>query len=313
MSGGGHSAGAGSTMATGTILVIDDERRMANSLRDLLADIGYEVDVAYGGQPGIAKLRTRAYQVVITDLRMENVDGLAVIRHVHENYPKTLIVVITGYASTESAIEAVHYQVFDYLRKPFDFELIRLVLEKAFQKLETDQLREDTAAMLSHDIKIPLSSIIGFAQMIHNPVSGQLHPRTSEFAETIEANGQKILNLLDNYLTSCKIEDGTFQISAVPSDMSGMIRDLISASQFSAKRCGCPIEANLENLPEMVRVDEPLLYRAVGNLLQNAIKYNSGDRPIHIGADRVTAAESALGVDTLEIWVEKRGPRLLSQ
>ncbi|MBI3737216.1 response regulator, partial [Candidatus Sumerlaeota bacterium] len=141
-----------------SILIVDDERRLADSLRDLLAIEGYKARTAYSGSEALEALREHPYPIVVTDLRMQGVDGLDVIRHVHENYPKTLVIVVTGYASADSAIEALHYHAFDYIRKPFEFDHFKRALERAFQKLEMDQLREDTAAMITHDIKLPLTS-----------------------------------------------------------------------------------------------------------------------------------------------------------
>ena len=267
---------------------------MADSLRDLLAGVGYTVQVAYGGPEGIEKIKRASFNVVVTDLRMQDIDGLSVIRFIYENSPRTLIIVITGYASTESAVQALHLQVFDYLRKPFDFSLFQMVIEKAFQKIETEQLREDTAAMITHDIKIPLTSIIGFASMLYDRERQEFHPRAREFAEAIQTNGQKILGMIENYLTTCKIESGTLQIMPVPVDIRQMLLDIVDTSIIGASRRGREIVHQIGALPGTVDVDEPLLYRAVSNLLQNAIKYSSGEGPIRVWAGLVEPAMSPL-------------------
>src|SRR4051794_4269030 len=95
-----------------SILIIDDEKRMTDSLRDLLVTLGYNVQASYGGQEAIDLIKRCHFHVVVTDLRMQDIDGLEVIRYLHAHCPRALIIVITGYASTESAIQAVHYHVF---------------------------------------------------------------------------------------------------------------------------------------------------------------------------------------------------------
>ena len=282
-----------------TVLIIDDERRMADSLRDLLAGAGFKAQVAYGGPEGIEALKRATFQVVVTDLRMQGVDGLAVIRFINDHAPRTLILVVTGYSTTESAIEAIHYHVFEYLRKPFDFDLFRMAIEKAFQKIETEQLREDTAAMITHDIKIPLTSIIGFAAMLYDREQQKFHPRAREFAESIQANGQKILVLIDNYLTTCKVEAGTLKIMPVALDLRQAIVELVETAQVEASRRGRRLVLELGDLPESVEVDEPLLFRAYGNMLQNAIKYSSTEGTIHVRAGRVAPQASPLKTASL--------------
>ena len=281
------------------VLIVDDERRMADSLRDLLREAGYRAQSAYDGEAAIKILEQGNIEVVVTDLRMGAYDGLDLLRHLHEHHPRILAIVITGHATMDSAIDAVHYHVFDYLRKPFEFELFRMAIEKAFQKLETDQLREDTAAMISHDIKIPLTSIIGFASMIFDRQTGEFHPRARDFCDTIQANGNKILELIENYLTSCKIEAGTLKVIEMPVNPLEMMKDVIAVQAVEAERHGRSVICQGDNLPPAVRLDESLIYRALGNLLQNALKYGGNRIPILVRGRVIAAADSPLGVDSI--------------
>lgn len=278
-----------------TVLIIDDERRMADSLRDLLAPLGYRCRVAYGGREGLERLRRDQFHLVLTDLRMHDLDGLALLRFIREHAPRTLSIILTAYASAESAIEAMHLGVFDYVRKPYDFDQLQQVIERAFARLEAEQLREDTAAMITHDLKIPLTSIIGFASMIYDRERCEYHPRAREFAEGIQSNGQKILAMIDNYLTTCKIEAGTLQVTPCTVDLRQLLLDVVETTSLSAARRGHRIELEIGDIPETLDIDEPLVYRAIGNLLHNAIKYGDNSRPIRLQAGCVGAAESPLG------------------
>lgn len=253
---------------------------MADSLRDLLAAQGYEVHTAYGGAEGIRALEERGFSVVITDLRMQEVDGLEVIRRIHEMHPSTLVIVITGYASTDSAIQALHFQAFDYLRKPFEFDLLRSAVERAFHKIEVEQLKHDTAAMITHDIKVPLTTIIGFAAMMQDKDTGKFHPRAEEFAETIRVNGQKMLALIDNYLMSCRAEAGKLSTHPRQVHLREFAEGLTAIYGTEAQRRGFEVNMDLSGAPESAVFDESLLFRAVGNLLQNAIKYGNPSEPI---------------------------------
>ncbi len=293
-----------------SILVVDDEKRMTDSLRDLLSPLGYEVTTANSGEEAIAELKRQRYPLVITDLRMQRAGGLDIMRHLDEHAPRTLVIVITGYASTESAIEAVHYHAFDYLRKPFEFDDLRRVIERAFQKIELDQLREDTAAMITHDIKVPLTSILGFASLLYNRDKDEFHPRAREFNEMIRSSARKILALVDNYLTSAKQENATLHVHALPTHLFPMIDELVETYRNEAERRGIRLEVSMEDAPPRAVLDEALIYRATANLIYNAVKYGDPAEPIRLKLSRLDAEVSGLGRPSLRIEVTNLAPHL---
>lgn len=292
------------------ILIIDDEKRMADSLRSLLGSQGYEAEVAYGGAEGIDALGKSAFPVVITDLRMREVGGLEVIRYVAENLPKTLVIVVTGYASTESAIEALHYHAFDYLRKPFEFDQMKTVIERAFNKLEVDQLRADMAAMITHDIKVPLTSILGFASLLYSRETETVHPRAKEFADNICGGARKILDLIDNYLTTAQAEAEDLAAHPRKVHLKYLVDDLVDVVSAEAERLGFELRASLEESLEVANLDEPLIYRGMGNLMQNALKYGDPAEHVALNLLRVDAESSPLGKESLRFEVENLAPSL---
>lgn len=292
------------------LLIIDDEKRMTDSLRDLLTPEGYAVTTANTGREAIEELQRRDYPVVVTDLRMQGVTGLDVIRHIHESRPRTLVIVITGYASTESAIEAVHYHAFDYIRKPFEFDQLKGVIERAFQKIELDQLREDTAAMITHDIKVPLTSILGFASLIYKKESGEIHPRAREYTEMIRSSARKILALVDNYLTSARHESDTLHLHALPVHLEPLIDELVETYTAEAQRRGVKLEVSMKEAPRQAVIDEALIYRAVANLIYNAVKYADPEEPVQLRVTSLDAGESGLNRAALRFEVINRATDL---
>jgi signal transduction histidine kinase len=295
------------------LLIVDDEKRMTESLRELLTPLGYVVTTANSGAEAIEVLEERGFPVVITDLRMQGIGGLDVVRHISESRPKTLVIVITGYASTESAIEAVHYHVFDYIRKPFEFDQIRSVIERAFQKIELDQLREDTAAMITHDIKVPLTSILGFASLLYDREKDAFHPRAREFTEMIRSSARKILALVDNYLTSARHESDSLHLHAMPTHLGPMVDELVEQYGTEAQRQGMRIERDLTGAPEEMVLDEPLVYRALANLIYNAIKYGDAREPIILRVERLDAGDSGLEREAARFEVVNLAPNLHGQ
>src|SRR5437016_9800198 len=126
------------------VLVVDDERSMRELLAIMLRQAGHDVTVADGGSGAIEALNSEAFDLVITDLRMREIDGLAVLRAAKEHSPQTVVLVITAFASTETAVEAMKLGAYDYLTKPFKLDEIKLTIANA---LERKRLQDENQAL----------------------------------------------------------------------------------------------------------------------------------------------------------------------
>src|SRR5947199_6290300 len=126
------------------VLVVDDERSMRELLAIMLKQAGHDVTVADGGEAAIRALQSNAFDLVITDLRMRQVDGLAVLRAAKEHSPQTVVLVVTAFASTETAVEAMKLGAYDYLTKPFKLDEIKLTIANA---LERKRLQDENQAL----------------------------------------------------------------------------------------------------------------------------------------------------------------------
>ncbi len=126
------------------VLVVDDERSMRELLAIMLRQAGHDVTAADGGEAAIKALKSDTFDLVITDLRMREVDGLAVLRAAKEQSPQTVVLVITAFASTETAVEAMKLGAYDYLTKPFKVDEIKLTIANA---LERKRLQDENQAL----------------------------------------------------------------------------------------------------------------------------------------------------------------------
>ena len=116
------------------ILLIEDEARLCKNLQTLLQLEGYRVITAANGLEGLNILQQESFDLVITDVVMPHMDGFQVMDHLREHCPDTVVVAITAYVSTESAIDALRHGAYDYIAKPFDFDLMHLVIKRALEK-----------------------------------------------------------------------------------------------------------------------------------------------------------------------------------
>jgi DNA-binding NtrC family response regulator len=142
-----------------TIHVIDDEPIILEVLGQLLTSEGYEVENSSSGEDALQKYETRTFDLVLLDLMMPGMSGLDVLRALHRIHPQALVIIITAYASVESAIEAMKIGAFDYIQKPFKHEELLLTIARA---LDHKSLRDENIRLRSElDRKFSFSSIIG--------------------------------------------------------------------------------------------------------------------------------------------------------
>jgi DNA-binding NtrC family response regulator len=124
------------------ILIVDDDKTACDMLRDVLTGEGYAVTTALSGEEAVDIGAGEKFDVVITDLRMKELDGIDVLRAFQEKSPDTSIIVITAFGSMDSAVEAIQAGAYDYLSKPFKLDDIRLTVRRA---LERRVAKESTA------------------------------------------------------------------------------------------------------------------------------------------------------------------------
>jgi DNA-binding NtrC family response regulator len=131
------------------ILVVDDEARMVDLIRRELEDHGYSVTTAGDGPSALELMESGDFDLVITDLRMPGMDGLDLLKQARERFPRTEIVLMTAYASAQTAVKAMKEGAYDYLTKPFEMDELLIMVERIGElqrlELENTQLREKIA------------------------------------------------------------------------------------------------------------------------------------------------------------------------
>ena len=116
------------------ILVIDDERSIRNTLKDILEYEKYEVDQAEDGNKGIELIRSAEYDVVLCDIKMPGLDGIEVLERVVVLTPDTPVVMISGHGNIDTAVESIKKGAFDYIEKPLDLNRLLITIRNAMDK-----------------------------------------------------------------------------------------------------------------------------------------------------------------------------------
>ena len=135
------------------ILVVDDDTRMCDSLEVLLGKEGYEIQTRHSGQEALEVLNKEAFDVVLLDLVLPDINGVETMHYVSSQTPEASIIVMTGYASWDSAVDSLKMGAFDYIRKPFEYEELSRVVKSALdhKALTTEQRRIEKALRESEE------------------------------------------------------------------------------------------------------------------------------------------------------------------
>ena len=116
------------------ILIVDDQKNMRTTLSIMLRGAGHDIAVAKDGKDACEAIEEDVYDLVITDLRMGDTDGIAVLRHVREKSPLTEVIVMTAYGTIETAVEAMRLGAWDYIQKPFSEDELIIKVDKALER-----------------------------------------------------------------------------------------------------------------------------------------------------------------------------------
>lgn len=292
------------------LLVVDDEENLRITTSAILENEGYVVDTAASGDEAIALLGNSDYDLVLTDLHMEHGEGLTVLNEIRRNAPLTISVVLTGFASVESAIAALQEGAYDYLVKPCDIETMkhtirrgvehrRLMLAEQKARADLEQLNLDlerriierTAeltrlngelaeanrakdvflATLSHELRTPLTPVVGWIKLLR---SGNLDSKSvAQALDAIERNAWLQARLIDDLLDTSRIATGKLQFEPRPADLNQAVKAALDTVRALAASRN--IEISVQQSPAtLVVMGEPVrLQQVAWNLLTNAIKF----------------------------------------
>jgi PAS domain S-box-containing protein len=184
-----------------SVLVIDDDAGQRKTLLDILNAKGYETSMAEDGAEGLALLKGNPVNLVLTDLNLPDISGVDILREVKAVYPAIQVIILTGSATFDSAVEATNLGAFSYLLKPYDIDQLLLHIQRAIEKLRVEEeLRisrqllndvtqgiTDSILLISRDYKILWANKTAIAQagLTMNEIVGNYCYAVTRYRESI--------------------------------------------------------------------------------------------------------------------------------
>ena len=301
-------------MASSKVLVVDDELSVATTIKAILELDGSDVTAVTSGAEALAQLREHEFDVVLTDLRLDDLDGIEILRETQKLWPDTVAIMLTGYASLESAVAALRSGAYDYLIKPSDVEELRATIGRALERRQLrqrlveleqlDKLKTQFLSMASHELRTPLTAVTGFMQIARRRMSRvstadgvpeQWRDEANRANETLEmANRQskKLARLIDELLDVSRLEQGRVEMRLTEMELADVVTDVAERMRLLSQTH--EIETRIEGRAPIVG-DRDRIEQVLENLVGNAIKYTPGAGRIEVSM-RVNGTNAKVSV-----------------
>jgi signal transduction histidine kinase len=268
------------------VVVIDDDYAMRLSCKQILAKMGFAVEVFDNGADGLAGVARLKPALVVVDLKMPGISGMSVVARVHEMDADAIIVVITGYATIGTAVEAMKSGAYDFLPKPFSPDEMRVIVNRGLERRtllrETRQLREDQdqlrrrfVTFVSHQLQSPLSATRQYLTILKSLGDhADVAAKRDEWLDRCLDRTAELQDLIRDWLTLSRIESGTLVRSSEPVDIRDVVPTVLASCEDMAAAQHVELIAELPSEVCPVLADRSALGVLLDNLVSNAIKYN---------------------------------------
>jgi len=267
------------------ILVIDDEESMRDSCSQALTRAGFRAETAEDGSIGLEKIKKNKPDLVLIDLKMPGISGMEVLEKIKEIDPNIIPVVITGYSTVESAVEAMKRGAYDFLPKPFTPEELRIIIRRGLERrkliLETESLQkekklieENFITMVSHQLRSPLVAIQQYFEVILAGMVGKVQEKPKEMILRSRNRLEGLLNLINDWLDVARLDSGQIVDNLEPLSLKKVIKKIIEDMRPLTQDDNISLELGSCSENDLVQGDKETLEQVFSNLITNAIRYN---------------------------------------
>ncbi|MCH8955075.1 response regulator [candidate division KSB1 bacterium] len=306
------------------ILVVDDEEVIRNICLRSLEKKGYNVGLAENGINALDRIREGIYEIVFTDIKMPMMDGMELLETIKRDFPHLEVVVMTAFATIESAIDAMKKGAYDFILKPIKPDQIRVVADKCIEKvqlgkenkalrlanqklLDLQEMKDKFMAITSHELRTPVSHLKGYLGIINDEYFQQLSASEKDQCMQIILNAandlEEIVTKMHNLSQS---ENGKLNLKAEPVEINGLINQIVQDYKLITKKREQLLEFKSAADDLSVYVDQSQIKSVLHDLLQNAIKFtlDGGKIQVTTGVEGeycvISVRDNGIGIDPAE-------------
>ena len=314
---------------SGKILIVDDEVGIHRGVQRALEPQGYSIETATTIEEGLQKIRQAKFDLVLLDVMLPDGRGIDLVAPAHADDPNLVIVIITGYATVELAVDAIKQGAYDFIAKPFSADMLLLTVRQGMEKrqllLEAQRLQaiEQEAAlltiekesaeklsefkstftlMIAHELRSPVSAAQSLLRTLIHGLAGTVSEKQGEILTRIDARMDELMALINDLLDLASSKTLADEPSLTSMSLQAALQASIDRFCIQAEHKNITISYHIPETPLEILATPDSLERILGNLISNAIKYTleggSVEVSMQLVADEVEicVADSGIGI-----------------
>ncbi len=296
------------------IVVIDDDYAMRLSCRKILEKAGYQVAAFDNGMEGLEAVSQSRPSLVVVDLKMPGISGMEVVTRVHEFDPNITVVVITGYATIDTAVEAMKRGAYDFLPKPFSPDELRIIVQRGLERrrlalemqrseLERALMRRRFVTFVSHQLQTPLAAVHQYLDVLQRlGDTPEAAATRREWIDRCLKRTGEMQALIHDWLTLARVEGHRMGAQRTRVDLNAILQNILTTCLVLADEGGVALDSRLPEGGCAVAGEAGYVTALFDNLIVNAIKYNRPEGRVSVSAEIagdevvVTVADTGIGI-----------------
>jgi signal transduction histidine kinase len=307
------------------VLIIEDEPSVCESYLDMLDVIGFSAETAANGKEGLKKLAQKNYNIVITDLNMPVMDGQETLKRIKQKYTGVEVIVITGFATIETAIKAMKDGAFDYITKPVSLEHVKIVMNRCVQHIKAafenaelrsvntqlrqiNEIKDKFITITNHELRTPLAVMKGYMELVDLSID-EKSPDVQEYLEIVTNTLKEMIDLVERMHNLQDNEKAFSQTVKSVVNLNDVILNVANEMKILFKQRDIHFSAYTNSKEIILNSDRNGIHRVVRELLQNALKFTKEGGKVALNVKKelsdqkvyISVEDNGIGIPTDKI------------
>jgi two-component system sensor histidine kinase/response regulator len=295
------------------IMVIDDDSAILDSCFQILVKDGYQTELSQDSSIGLIKIKEMNPDLVLVDLKMPGKSGMEVLAELQAINQNCVSIVITGYGTIESAVQAIKFGAYDFLTKPFTPEELRFKIRRALEwrksliekenlRREKEELRNNFITLVSHELKSPLAAVQYNLSAIIDGMAGKTSKRLTKMLAGMRVRIKNLIVLLNDWLDLSRIDSGEIFTAIESVNVNDILKNVVDLMEPLANESKIDLFYIPPRRSHIIYGNKDALHLLCINLISNAIKYNQLNGRVEVSAEgqggkaRLIIKDSGIGI-----------------
>ncbi|MBD3226157.1 MAG: response regulator [Caldithrix sp.] len=290
------------------LLIIEDEPDVRQSYEDMLAALGYEVYSAANGQEGLEQVYNQSFDLVITDLNMPVMDGIETLRRIKKYNSEIEVIVITGFATIENAINAMKRGAFDYITKPVSIEHVKIVINKSISKIRAreenkkllnknkelralNDLKDKFISITNHELRTPFAVLRGYFDLLEMEFAGSSEHEVNEYLKIIKTTLTETEEMFTSLSDLNQVGKPKAKPLDVPVEINALIQEIYREVKVLFEKRQVDLNLQMPDSPVYINGNKKRVKNALRELVQNGLKYTEENGYVNIKVQDVAVKD----------------------